>query len=427
MQAERKSRGRGTIVEKGPGRWLVRVSLGTDPATGKRLRINRMVHGTKREAQQVLTETLGKADKGSVVVPKRVTLSQWLDEYAATWSGHLGPRTREQAEEALRRYLSPVLQGLQLAKVTPRLVQDHYNALLEEGKAPATVSLLHRTLRSRLNKAVELGLLARNPLDLVNPPRVTRRQYRALSPQEARIFLDEASQSRHGALWGLLLLTGLRPGEALGLKWEDLAGNALRVRRALLDLDKGPPVLDVTKTKRGRTVQLPGSAVRILQRHRAQQAQHRLLLGTDYEDQDLVFAADFGGPLAWRTLVNRSFRPLRARLALRLAGEDTDPPTAAGRSKADYRRAWAAHRATVRKALSTTGLNRFRPYDLRHSAATLLLAAGEHPKVVSEILGHARISLTLDTYSHVTPDMQGRAAERLEQVIFDPAAAAGTG
>jgi integrase len=289
--------------------------------------------------------------------------------------------------------------------------------LVTSGKAPATVSLLHRVLNARLNKAVELGYLARNPLSLVKPPKVSRRDYRVLSPAEARMFLEEVEGTRFGALWTLLLLTGLRPGEALALRWDDLEGNRLRVRRALVRLANGSWTFEETKTKRGRGVTLPVTAARLLQRHKARQAEVRLLLGPEYASHGLMFSTERGEPLDWHTVVHRYYRPLLRRLALRVAGESPTAPSRDGLSLPAFREAMEEYEKLVSVALAETGLGRLRPYDLRHSAASLLLASGEHPKVVSEMLGHARIGLTLDTYSHLIPGLEGRAAERLESVI----------
>ena len=225
-------------------------------------------------------------------------------------------------------YLPAHLWGVQLRELIPRLFQDVYNDLAGAGKAPATVSLFHRTLRTRLTKAVQLGYLGQNPVarERVSPPRAARRDYRILSPTEAKTLLAEADGGRHGALWTLLLLTGLRPGEALGAKWEDLDGNQLRVQRALVRLQGGAWRLEETKTRRGRTVSLPQSALRALTRHRARQAECRLQLGTEYADRGFIFASELGAPLDWRTVAHRSFRPLMARVALRLVGADRHRP-----------------------------------------------------------------------------------------------------
>jgi hypothetical protein len=171
--------------------------------------------------------------------------------------------------------------------------------------------------------------------------------------------------------------------------------------------------------------------VRALTRHRARQSAARLLLGAEYASIGLVFASTFGEPLWWANVVRRHFAPILARTALRLAKlelpslaefvanwrQAAEPAGPIGPKRA-ARRAWAKECAKVEeKALASTGLEQMRPYDLRHSAATLLLAAGEHPKVVAELLGHSKITLTLDTYSHVTPALLEQAARRMEDLV----------
>ncbi|MBM4188247.1 MAG: site-specific integrase [Gemmatimonadetes bacterium] len=411
---------RGSIEPRGPDRWRVRVSLGRDLITGKWIRTSRLIEGTKRDAERALTVALQQQDRGPVVPRARLTLGAWLDEYAKTWSGHLSGRTREAAGMILPRYLPPALLEAPLGRLTARAFQDLYNHLAgrETPLAPSTINYLHRVLRVRLNKAVVLGYLGQNPLAAVRAPIARHREYRVFSPEEARLFLAEAEGDRFGALWILLLLTGIRPEEALGLKWEDLDGAKIRVRRALVRLAKGRWDLTATKTRRERSVTLPGPVVRALQRHKAKQAELRLLLGTDYADHGLVFAATFGQPLRWETITKRHFWPVVERLAFRLQGRAPVTVTRKGLKPSQLAPAFKAAQEAATAALAKTGLDRLRPYDLRHSAATLLLAAGEHPKVVAERLGHVRVTLTLDTYSHVLPGLEERAAERLETVIF---------
>jgi integrase len=238
-----------------------------------------------------------------------------------------------------------------------------------------------------------------------------------LDPAEARIFLEEVERDDLAALWTLLLLTGLRPAEALGLRWEDLEGERLAVRRALVRLAGGKWSLEETKTRKARTVSLPVTVTKALQRHRARQAQGRLLIGSEYVSNGLIFASTFGRPLWWANIVTRHFAPVVLRTALRLAGLTLPEEPREGAAPA-LRYAWINESAAVEKrALEKTGLVRMRPYDLRHSAATLLLAAGEHPKIVAELLGHAKVTLTLDTYSHVVPGLLDQAAERMEAIV----------
>jgi integrase len=239
--------------------------------------------------------------------------------------------------------------------------------------------MYHGVLRACLNKALKLGKLALNPATLVELPRRPRLERPFLTPAQALRLLDvaESQDNRFYPLFAVLLLTGIRPGEALGLRWEDVDGSSLRVRRALVWIAGRKPFLDETKTRRCRTVALGERAVKALEKQRRVQVELRLLLGAAYEDHNLIFASETGAPLSAQNVSSRYFKPL----------------------------------------LQAAGLPDVRLYDLRHSHATLLLAAGEHPKVVQERLGHSTITLTLDTYSHVVPGMQERAVQRLESLL----------
>jgi len=413
---------RGTIEARGPDRWLVRVSLGRDPVTDRWIRASRSVEGPRKAAEAVLTEMLGKQDGGIALPRGRMTLGEWLAEFDATWAASLAPRTRQLASQSLRLYLPEPIRRLPLARLTPRVFQDLYNALSEAGRAPNTVGYLHRVLSTRLNQAVALGHLATNPLAVVSPPKRDHREYRTLTPTEARTFLEEAEAAPLGALWTVLLMTGIRPEEALGLRWEDWQGAELRIRRALVRLSKGRWELASTKTRKERSIVLPAAAAKALTRHRARQAESRLLLGSEYAGHGLIFATAFGAPLRWENVVTRSFRPLLERVAFRMLGEAPPAIIRKGVKRGDLGAIYKAAAAAGAEAVKRAKLDSLRPYDLRHSAATLLLAAGEHPKVVQEILGHASITLTLQTYSHVVPGMQERAAERLEATIMGTAA-----
>lgn len=225
-------------------------------------------------------------------------------------------------------------------------------------------------------------MLPRNPCDVVELPRQVRREMRALAPDAAARFLEAAREDRFGVLFAFALTTGMRPEEYLGLQWKDvdLEKGAATVCRTVVWRAGGGWYFGEPKTSRSRrTIPLPASLVRQLAAYRRGQAAVRLKAGAEYQNNDLVFATSDGTPLMLRNLIRRHFRPtlLRAKLPTDL-----------------------------------------RLYDLRHSCATLLLAANEHPKVVSERLGHASITLTLDTYSHVLPSMQQAASDKLESLLF---------
>jgi integrase len=239
--------------------------------------------------------------------------------------------------------------------------------------APATVRKIHSTLHKALSQAVADGLIPRNAAD-VKAPRPAPDEMHPLSEPEARTFLETARETgdRFEALYVLAITTGLRRGELLGLRWADadLARGTLRVGRALMR-EGGRHVVGETKTKRGRRqVNLTPRTVAALKTHRKRQLEQRVRLAGLYEDHGLIFSSEKGSPLNPENLVKRSFKPL----------------------------------------LKRAGLSNIRFHDLRHTCATLLLGRGVHPKIVQELLGHATIAMTLDTYSHYLPSMGDQAS-----------------
>ena len=369
----------GQIVQRGDRTFLVRVYLGRDSDTGKRQYHNKTIHGTKKDAQAYLNRVLRDRDMGAYVEPSKTPLDDFLDQWLES---AVKPRVRERTlqsyREVLRLYVRPELGRQPMASITPLGIQTLYGALLERGLSPRTVRYAHSVLRNALEQAVKWQMLHQNPAQHVDLPRQKREEMRSLSPDEARQFLEACVVNRYGILFELLLTTGLRPGEALGLKWSDIDWDSgrLRVQRVLLPTGG----FEEPKTARARrTLPLPSSTVQSLRDHRRNQAEERLEAGAQWQDNDLIFAAEGGKPVNHINLVRRHFKPL----------------------------------------LKDAGLSeRFRLYDLRHTCATLLLSAGENPKIVSERLGHASITLTLDTYSHVLPDMQEGAAAKLEEMLY---------
>jgi integrase len=234
---------------------------------------------------------------------------------------------------------------------------------------------LHRILHNALGQAARWDLVGRNVADLVKPPHVPRYEFTTLSPEQARQFLDAARGDRLEALYVLAITTGMRLGEVLRLRWRevDLNTRVVSIRGARPSEGGAGP-----KTQRSRRpVVLTEVAAAALRRHRAAQAAERIRAGAAWQDRDLVFANTVGGPLNPSNLRHRDFRRL----------------------------------------LERAGLPRMRFHDLRHSAATLLLGMGIHPKIVSELLGHTQVSITLDVYSHVTATMQHQAVNALDDLL----------
>lgn len=365
----------GQLVRRGRSTWLLRVYLGRSQSTGRRKYLNKTVHGSKKDAQKVLTDLLKQKDMGVLFEHTRETLDDFLDRWleAAAKPG-VRQRTFDDYKEALNRYVRPKIGGRLLSQVTPVEVQTLYSSLLDRGLSPQTVRHVHAVLRNALGQAVRWRLITQNPAEFVDLPRAQRPRNYAMSPKEADRFLEAAKDDVWYPLWALLISTGLRPGEALALHWRDvdLESGTVTVRQALAGRG-GKWRLEEPKTAGARRrVPLPPSTTLALQRHHA-------ALGSDALADDLVFHSSAGTFLEQRNLIGRHFKPILKRAGLP---------------------------------------DRIRLYDLRHTSATLLLGAGVHPKIVSERLGHASVALTLDTYSHVLPDMQSEAASHLERLLF---------
>jgi integrase len=260
-------------------------------------------------------------------------------------------------------------------KLSPAHLQALYRSKLDENLSGRTVQYLHVVIHRALKQVLRWGLVARNVAEAVDPPKVMKKEMKRLSSQQARQLLIAAASDRLEALYVLAVHTGLRQGELLGLRWDDidLEGSILRVRRTLSDGE-----FTVPKTTRSRrSVRLTAAAVEALKRHSARQADEMTRVGDIYQDQGLVFASEIGTPLNRHNLSQRSFKPL----------------------------------------LKRAGLPKIRFHDLGHTAATLLLTKNVNPKVVSEMLGHATVAKTLDMDSHVLPNMQESAASAMEDVL----------
>ena len=273
----------------------------------------------------------------------------------------------------------PRIGKRQLAKLTALDLQDLYADLTESGLSPRTVHHVHRVMHGALSQAVRWKLIVRNPCDGAQAPRVARAEMRAWTPEQADAFLTSTWDHRMHALYILALTTGMRQGELLGLKWNDIDWNAgtLAVRRALQwQRGIGLEFVEPKTARSRRKIRLSQTALSALRAHKDRQAFDRHNAGSAWTELGLVFCDTVGEPLS---PTNETKRFQRAGVA--------------------------------------AGLPPIRFHDMRHTAATILLAKGVHVKLVSEMLGHSTITLTLDTYSHVIPAMHGDAAAAMDAVF----------
>jgi integrase len=333
-------------------------------------------HKTKAAANAWIRQELDKRDIGQLVMGKSPTVAAFLEGWLRDSAK---PKLRASAfrgyEQLVRIHLVPKLGHVKLDKLSPAAVQAFQNQMLESGLAPATVRYARAVLRVALGQAVRWGLMARNPVDLVDGPRVETYEIQPFDLIQAQAFLAAVANDRLEALWSVALSLGLRQGEALGLRWQDidLDGAQLRVRHQLQRVDR-QLILVPTKTKRGtRRLSLPPSIVASLRAHRERQASQ---LGALPGPSSYVFTTRLGTPLEARNIVRR-----------------------------------------FKAILVKAGLPDKRFHDLRHSAGTFLIAQHVHPRVVMEILGHSSITVTMDIYGHVLPETMKDAAARMDAIF----------
>jgi integrase len=374
--ADRRSRrgnGEGSITKLGDGRWQARVTLDD----GRR----KAFYGkTRAETAAKLHAALRDRERGLPVVAEKQTLGQFLALWLDMVKDDLKPRTWKRYNELMMLHVVPLLGTVRLAKLQPQHLQQLYVAKRAENLSPTTVHHVATVLHGALKKAERLGLVARNVSEMVDTPRMARREMQVLDREQARRLLEAVRNDHWEALYVLALHTGMREGELLALRWRDLnlAKGTLQVRSSLYWTKESGYKLDAPKTASSRRpIKLDPRVVEILGRHKARQAEVRLALGPAWEDQDLVLPNAVGRPMDAMNLLHYHFYPL----------------------------------------LKRAGLPRVRFHDLRHTAATIMLGEGINPKVVSERLGHANVSITLSTYSHVLPDIQEEAAAKVATAL----------
>jgi integrase len=351
-------------------------------------RKRRTLYGkTRAKVSEKLTKAMADRDGGIVYETGKLTVGEYLNGWLRdSVRGTVKETTYANYSYITRVHISPALGRVKLKSLTPAHVRGFYTQKAHTNLAAATVKKMHVVLRRALSQAVSDGLIPRNAADGVKPPRASApgEEIRPLNSEECSAFLEASWGERLEALYVLAVHCGLREGELLALCWEDVdleaAKPALLVRRTITrgEDGRGYVVGASTKSGKGRRVRLTRRAVMALKDHRKRQLEEKLRLAGLWQEQGLVFPNETGSLFNPSNLRNRSFKRVKARSGVR---ED------------------------------------LRFHNLRHTCATLLLREGVNVKVVSEMLGHASIIITLNTYSHVLPDMQDSAAEAMEAAL----------
>jgi integrase len=372
----RRGPNEGSIYERWDGRWAGSVHLGYQD--GKRVR-KHVMGRTRKEAADKMAALMRAHEENRPLPNQREKvgpfLRRWLDEVAKPT---LRASTYDSYDDILRAHLIPGLGQVALAKLTPAEVQAFLNRKLASGLSPRRVQYIHAVLRRALRTAERWGMVSRNVAKLVDPPRVPKHEIRPLKPEQAKLLIEAAAADRFRVLYVTALGTGLRQGELLGLRWEDvdLDAGRVRVRHTLANVGGTLKLLEPKTDRSRRNVVLPESVAVALRSHRTRQRMDRLVAGSKWADTGHVFTTTIGTPLHAAT-VTRAFHV----------------------------------------ALERAGLPKSRFHDLRHAAATFLLAQGMTLEDVKQLLGHSSITLTSNTYGHVLEQRQRQVAQAMDAAL----------
>lgn len=376
---------RGHIEKRGDGAYRLLIDLPRE-ADGKRKRLSMTVRGTKKQAEAELARILSETNDGTFVKPSEISCSDYFDKWLAHAKANLSPTTYRGYKRIIEAELKPALGRTRLSDLTPLQVQGfladaqaHPSKRDGEVRSPRTVLRFYMLLNKSLNQAVRWQLIARNPCALVDPPRAPHIEMRALDEDEIAKVLEAANGGPFHLSVLLAVATGMRRGELLGLRWDDvdLETGELTVARSLQDTEDGL-VLKAPKTRKGRrAILLPPEVTELLKLHSRSAYVADRMRHVDARYGRLVFRRPDGSP--WHP---------------------------------------GAFSAEFHHFMNRAGV-KARFHDLRHTHATQLLKRGVPISVVSERLGHAKASITLDVYSHVLPSMQQEAAAKVGEMMAE--------
>lgn len=361
--------------------WSFTVDIGKDPKTGKRKQKTVSGFRTKKEAEAACAELIAQIESGEYKNESRIPLEQFILEFMEGERHRIRESTWNFQMFLVQKHIIPSLGKIKLDKLSPHHIHRFYLEKAQEGLSGSYIRAMYSVLSKTLGAAERWGLIKKNAASLVAPPKTSERKMNVWTVDEVQQFLKASKNRKFYIAYVLAVYTGMRRGEILGLKWEDLDldQGIIHVQRTLYKSNK-KIIFQEPKTRGSkRSIVISPYVIDELKKHRARQNEMRLKLGPGYQDHGLVVCNWNGNPV--------------------------DPVDLA---------------RDFNMAIKIAGVSRIRFHDLRHTHATILLQIGEHPKVVSERLGHSSVTITLDTYSHVLPNMQKKLADKLENMLKQP-------
>ena len=383
----RAAQGSGTIRQRKDGRWEARYTVGRDPGTGKQ--IQRSVYGaTQQEVRKKLAQVTTALDCGDYFQPSKMTLARWVELWLQEYTSDKKYLTVKHYTAQCKTHIVPSLGAVKLAELTAPQIQAFYNGLLRDGMAPKSVRNIHGILTKCLSTAVSVEYIRDNPASRVTLPRVEKKEIHPLTDEQVKDFLRVSAGDEYEILLKVILFTGLRESEAIGLTWDcvDFKAGTVKVCKQLQKrpLSDGGFTFAPLKNDKTRTLRPAPFVLELLERRKREQAEQRLKAGelwvgwqtTDQQKSALVFTTATGSNLSPQTVYNH-----------------------------------------YKKLASQIGAPDSRVHDLRHTFAVLSLQNGDDVKTVQGNLGHATAAFTLDAYGHVSERMKEDSAARMQEYI----------
>ncbi|AHM56364.1 tyrosine recombinase xerC-like [Peptoclostridium acidaminophilum DSM 3953] len=371
---------RGHVRKRGK-KWAIVLDVGTDPQTGKRKQRWFSGYATKRDAEKELAEKINEIENGTFVMPKNISMAEyleyWLEKYA---SNRLSPTTLYGYRMIIEKHIVPAIGDIRLQKLRPLDIQTYYD---EKGESLSgkTLTQHHRVLRKALDYAFRMQLIIKNPADVVSPPKIIKYKARALTLDEVRLLIEKLKESEYlNVPINVVLSLGLRRGELLALKWEDIDFNKgiITIQRNLVRAGTKLVFKDPKSETSNRKLKLSPTLLSMLKEHRRKQLEHKIAFESLYCANDFLFCKENGEPINPAGFSHRFGDFLRRH----------------------------------------DDLPNVRLHDLRHTNATLMLQQNISPKIASSRLGHSNISITLDLYSHVLFDMEEKTANLMDDILY---------
>ncbi|NRD78465.1 tyrosine-type recombinase/integrase [Bacillus sp. BRMEA1] len=349
-----------------------------DENTGKRKQKRKRGFSTKKEATDALRKLEVQYAEGSYIETKNILFKQYIKDWLSIKKISLSNHTLELYERSIKNHIAPTLGNITLPKMKPQHIQKFILAMHEQGLADSTIKRTFNIVNVCLNDAVKLGDIVSNPATKIEKPKLQPKEMNIWTIDQIQHFLECSKGHRLYCIFHLAIMTGLRKGEILGLRWKDVdfEKQVLYVNQTLEH--DGKTIKKGAKTKSSvRSVTLSPSTRQVLLAHKKRHDSEKEGYDIEYKELDLIFRSETGSPFHQRNLT-RIFQTLTKKAEL----------------------------------------PHIRFHDLRHTHAALMIAQNEPMKLIAERLGHSKISTTIDTYGHLLPNMQHDASNRLDQTIF---------